>query len=68
MIRGHAYEVLPCNYIGEISQKLDLALTFNWRVLLTIFGAPKYAYLPKGTRMQNIEVKIKKKNCQVLPN
>ena len=29
------YEVLHCNYDGEIGQKLDLVLTFDWRVLFT---------------------------------
>ena len=29
MIRGHAYEVLHCNYDGEINQKLDLVITFD---------------------------------------
>ena len=28
-------EVLHCNYNGEISQKFDLVITFDWRVLLT---------------------------------
>ena len=32
-IQGHAYEVLHCNYNGE--KKLDLVITFDWRVLLT---------------------------------
>ena len=29
------FQVLHCNYNGEISQKLDLVITFDWRVLLT---------------------------------
>ena len=35
MSRGHPSEVLPCNYNGEISQKIDLVITFDWMVLLT---------------------------------
>ena len=35
MPEGHPSEVLHCNYNGEIGQKIDLVITFDWRVLLT---------------------------------
>ena len=35
MSHCHPSEVLHFNYNGEISQKLDLVITFDWRVLLT---------------------------------
>ena len=35
MRSGNHFEVLHCNYNGEISQKFDLVITFDWRVLLT---------------------------------
>ena len=35
MSQGHPSEVLHCNYDGEISQKFDLVITIDWRVLLT---------------------------------
>ena len=36
MVHCHPSEVLHCNYNEEISQKFDLVLTFDWRVLLTL--------------------------------
>ena len=35
-VRGHGFEVLHCNYNGEIGQKFDLVITFDGRVLLTL--------------------------------
>ena len=31
----HPFSVLHCNYNGEIGQKFDFVITFDWRVLLT---------------------------------